>query len=213
MDLYTFIEKNKIVSISRGVYGQDLLDAVQAVSNGGIKLLEVTFDQKSKTALSDTGNSIYKVKENFGDKIRVGAGTVVTKEQVKVAKDSGADFILAPNTDFEIIAFAKSQGLFVIPGAFTPSEIVDAYNAGADIIKLFPASNLGIEYLKAIRSPINHIPLMAVGGVSLENVADFLNNGCMSVGIGSSIINLKAIKNHNFDQIQNTSRAFIEAVK
>lgn len=212
MELYNFIAQNKLVAISRGVYGNDLVKAVEAVSRGGIKLLEITFDQKSATALKDTPDSIAMVKDKFKDAFCVGAGTVVTKEQAQAAKDAGADFILAPNTDVEVIKYAKSIGLFVVPGALTPSEIVTAYNAGADIVKLFPAANFGIEYIKAIRAPINHIPLMAVGGVDVNNVKSLLDNGCMSAGIGSSIINAKKVKEGLFDDIEKVTKEFVKAI-
>lgn len=209
MDVVNFIKEKRLVAISRGVYGDLLLEAVQAAHEGGIRLLEITFDQSSPTALQDTPQSITKVKAALGDKMCVGAGTVMTVEQARAAKDAGADFALAPNTDVAVIHEMKRLGLVAIPGAFTPSEIATAYNEGADIVKLFPASILGLEYVKAFRAPINHIPLMAVGGVSVDNVKSFLDNGFCSAGIGSHIINAKALKEGKIEAVKEAAQRFV----
>lgn len=212
MDTLKFIYDKKLVAISRGVYGEDLLKAAQIINEEGVCLLEITFDQSSPSNLIDTPKSIEMVKKTLGDKMCVGAGTVMTVEQARAAKDAGADFALAPNTDVKVIHEMKKLGLIAVPGAFTPSEIATAYNEGADIVKLFPASILGLEYVKAFRAPINHIPLMAVGGVSLENVKEFLDNGFMSEGVGSHIINAKKIKAGDFEGVRSQAAGFVKAI-
>lgn len=214
MNVVDFICANKLVAISRGVYTDDLVKAVQAVIQGGIKVLEITFDQSNKqTGISNTANSIAQIKERFGQELCVGAGTVMTIEQARAAKEAGADFALAPNTDVEVIKAMKDLGLIAVPGALTPSEISTAFNAGADIVKVFPVSTLGVDYIKAVRAPISHIKLMAVGGVSEANVKSFLDNGFCSAGIGSNIINAKKVANGEFDSILRSTQAFVNAIK
>lgn len=213
MDTLNFIKQNKIVSISRQVYGADLLESARRIIRGGIRLLEITFDQADRDCLKLTPASISLIKKELGDEICVGAGTVMTVDQAKAAKDAGADFALAPNVDISVIHELKKLDMIAVPGAFTPSEIATAYNEGADIVKVFPAATLGVDYLKAVRGPINHIPLMAVGGVSVENVRSFLENGCCSAGIGSNIINKKRAAAKNFDEIQSAAAEFIQAIR
>ena len=212
MDALKFIAENRLVAISRKVYGEDLARSAEAIVEGGIRLLEITFDQADPECLKKTGGSIALVKKLLGDKICVGAGTVMTKAQAQAARDNGADFALAPNVDFEVIHELKRLNLVAVPGAFTPSEIAAAYNEGADIVKVFPAANLGVDYIKAIRGPINHIPLMAVGGVSVDNVRAFLEAGCGSAGIGSNIINNKRAAAGKFDEILRSAQEFYSAI-
>lgn len=214
MNVLDFICQNKLVAISRGVYGDNLVKAVQAVMEGGIKTIEITFDQSNKIdGIEKTASSIAQVKEKFGQNLCVGAGTVMTIEQAKAAKEAGADFALAPNTDIQVIKAMKDLGLIAVPGALTPSEIASAYNAGADIVKVFPVSTLGINYINAVRAPISQIKLMAVGGVSEANVKEFLENGFCSAGIGSNIINAKRIANGDLDSVLKNAKAFVNAIK
>ncbi len=213
MNTVEFIKENKLVAISRGVYGEDLVRAVAMVVKGGIHLLEITFNQASPTAIADTAASIAMVKEKFAGSLCVGAGTVMTCAQAQAAAAAGADFALAPNVDVEVIREIKKLGLAAVPGAMTPSEIAAAWNAGADIVKVFPAGTFGTAYLDAIRGPINHIPLMAVGGVSRDNVRDFLNHGCCSAGIGSNIINARRIAAGDLESVYTAAAAFVQAIQ
>ena len=212
MDALNFIKEHRLVSISRQVYGQDLLEAAKRILKSGIHCLEITFDQASKDCLKDTPSSIALIKKELGDQICVGAGTVMTVDQAKAARDAGADFALAPNVDIAVIHAIKTLNMVAVPGAFTPSEIATAYNEGADIVKVFPAGTLGIDYIKAVRGPINHIPLMAVGGVSAQNVKAFLDNGCCSACIGSNIIDKKRAMAGAFDEIERAAAEFIKAI-
>lgn len=205
------IQRKKLVAISRKVYGEDLLRAAQSVREGGIELLEVTFDQSDSEGIDKTAQAISLIKHELGSDLCVGAGTVMTCAQAQAARDAGADFALSPNVDLEVIAELKRLNVLSIPGAFTPSEVVDAYNAGGSIIKLFPAAMLGCEFIKAMRAPISHIPLMAVGGISHHNVVSFLQSGCMSAGIGSQIIDATRIKQQGqaaFAEIKAASSEF-----
>lgn len=211
MDVLSFIKENKLVSIVRHVSPDKIAEAALAVNAGGIRCLEITFDQSSQTCIQDTVKSIEIVKKTLGSRMCVGAGTTVTIEQARAAAEAGADFILAPDTNPAVIAEVKKLGMISIPGAMTPTEIQTAWNSGADIVKIFPASFLGIDYIKAIRGPISNVPLMAVGGVDENNVKSFLDSGCCSCGIGSNIMKPSLINEDRFDQLTELAKLFVKA--
>lgn len=202
------IEKYKIISAIRGIDPNYIIPLAQALYDGGIRLIEITFNQDSETVLDDTYNSITAIKKEFGDALFVGAGTVLSCEQVNVAKNAGAEFILSAVTDIEVIRYGKELGLGVIPGALSPSEILVGYNNGADYIKVFPASVMGISYIKSIRAPLSHVPMIAMGGVNEKNIMDFLNSGMVGVGIGSNLANKALVENGNFDEITRLARLY-----
>jgi 2-dehydro-3-deoxyphosphogluconate aldolase/(4S)-4-hydroxy-2-oxoglutarate aldolase len=207
------IKTNKLVAIARKVRVNAIVATAKALYDGGIRLLEITFDQASDTCIQDATESIRLVKNALGDRMCIGAGTVLTIEQALAAKEAGADFALAPNVDVQVIKTMKDNKMVAIPGAMTPTEIMQAWNAGADIIKLFPAGNLGLPYVKAIQGPINHVPLMAVGGINENNVHEFLQNGFCSCGIGSNIVRNDLIKSGSFDELTKLAAKFVEASK
>lgn len=212
MDRVSFIKQEKIVAICRRVAVNRTQQTAQALFDGGIRLLEITFDQSSETCISDTAKSIEMVKNLFGDRMLVGAGTVLSTEQAKAAKYAGADFTLSPHTNIALIREIKKLGMTCIPGALTPSEIMAAWDAGADIVKLFPAGNFGIGYVKAILGPISHVPLMAVGGVNKDNVKDFLDNGFCSCGIGTNIVRNDVIDAGKYAEIEQIARAYVSEI-
>ena len=169
MNTLEFIQENKVITICRKVYGEDLLNLAGALKAGGVKLIEVTFDQADPDCIAKTSEAIRSLCEQYGDEMMFGAGTVLTKEQVKAAADAGARYIISPNIDPEVIRYTKELGLVSMPGAMTPSEIISAHNLGADIVKLFPAGYLGFGYIKDILGPISHVKLCATGGVNEAN--------------------------------------------
>lgn len=195
------IKESKIIAIIRGISSKDIINTVQALKDGGIKCMEVTFNQKDAEASKDTLKCIRMIKEHFGDEVAVGAGTVMTVQNVIDAAEAGAAYMISPNTNVDVIKKTKELGLVSIPGAATPSEAVTAYEAGADIVKLFPAGALGVGYVKALTSPLNHIPFTAVGGVNEKNVGDFLKAGAIGVGVGGNLVNKKLIEEGNFAEI------------
>ena len=205
--LFSEIGAYKIITILRGFSLEEILQTADALQNGGIRFIEVTFDQKGCD--TDTCTAISELKKNFPG-LHIGAGTVLTNEQLVQAFKAGAEFIISPNTNIDIIKKTKELGLLSMPGAMTPSEIVTAREAGADIVKVFPSDNLGLSYLKAIRAPLNHIPLAAVGGVNLDNIQDFFRIGIYCVGIGSNIADKQAIHSGNFNKIQQLARSYTQ---
>jgi len=147
------------------------------------------------------------------DKICAGAGTVMTIEQCEAAYKAGAKYFISPNVNFDVIKKANELGIVSIPGALTPSEAADAYNCGADFVKLFPAGDLGINYIKSLSAPLNHIPFLAVGGVSASNVGDFMKIGVCGVGVGGSLVDRKAIYSGDYDIITKTAKEFVKNIQ
>ena len=153
------------------------------------------------------------VKKKYGDKVCLGAGTVMTVEQVEKAVDAGAEYIISPNLDIEVIEKTKKLDKISIPGAFTPSEMADAYKAGADLVKLFPAGMLGVGYIKALLAPLSHIPVIAVGGINVDNVDQFIRAGAKGVGVGGNLVDRKAIYAGEYDKIKLAAQAYINTLK
>ncbi len=183
-----FILNKKIIAIIRGLSAEQCLKTANALNKGGISLVEITFDQKSSDNYKSTLDAISKISENCSDKILVGAGTVMSVNQLELAAKHGARYIVSPNSDRMIIEKTKELGLISIPGAFSPTEIAEAYNWGADFVKLFPVNFLGAEYVKTICAPLSHIPIMAVGSVNSSNIKGYLKAGCIGAGVGSCVI-------------------------
>ena len=203
-DKLKFIEQNGVVAVVRKIDPTVVMEVTEAIVEGGIKVLEVTVDSE------DSFNTIRRLKEKYKTSILVGAGTVLDKETAKRAIEAKADFIFSPILDIDTIQLTNRYGRISIPGVYTPTEIVQAYAAGADILKVFPATKLGPGYFKDMMGPLPHIPLMPTGGVSLENMTEFLNNGAVAVGIGSALFDKKLIDNRDFNQITEIARQYVE---
>ena len=201
------ILENGIIAISRGNYGDTLLRAVDAAARGGIKAVEITFEQNLAPEIA--GEALDKLVRRFGTVLAVGAGTVLTLEQLSIAAQAGAKYIVSPNSDCYIIKETKRRGLISIPGAMTPTEITAAHAAGADIVKLFPAGALGVEYFKAIKAPLRHIPVAAVGGVTPENLLLFKKAGACAYGISTGIFNAAAIKSEDYERVRLLAREYV----
>ena len=206
------IKQHKLIAIVRGLSGDDLIRTAEALYCGGVRLLEVTFDQSGKIPDSETANNISLLKKNFEGKLLIGAGTVMSEAQVLTAKEAGAEYIISPDVSEAVIKKTKELGLVSIPGALTPTEVVSAYTYGADFVKLFPAGDIGLSYIKSIKAPLSHIPMLAVGGVTIGNIRDFLDAGLSGVGIGSAIVNKSLIKNGDFDGLTELAREFTKQI-
>ncbi len=205
--------QRKIVAIVRGVYGDDCVRLAEALAAGGIGLMEVTFDQSAANAVELTGGAIRAVAAALGERMEVGAGTVTSVELVRAAAEAGAKFIVSPDVNEDVIRETVRLGMVSMPGALTPTECMVAHRAGADFVKLFPAGELGTGYLKAIRSPLNHIRFLAVGGVGVGNLADFLKAGALGAGIGGSLVSKDLIRAGRFDEITATAKALVAAAQ
>lgn len=213
MNVKDFIIENKLIAIARKVAKEDIANTAKALYDGGVRSLEITFDQSNPNCIKETARSIEIAREIMGERMMIGAGTVLNVEQAEAASKAGASFVLSPDTNIEVIEKVKELGLVSVPGAMTPSEIMVAWNHGADIVKLFPAGVLTLDYYKAIKGPISHVPLMAVGGVGLENMRAFLDAGFCSCGIGSNIVRNDLIKEKRFEELTKLAEKYSSLVK
>ncbi|MBR4291116.1 MAG: bifunctional 4-hydroxy-2-oxoglutarate aldolase/2-dehydro-3-deoxy-phosphogluconate aldolase [Oscillospiraceae bacterium] len=213
MNAYETILNEKLVAIVRGFAPETVVEMAKAYVANGIRCIEVTFDQASAEKRLETVATIKAIKAELGDQVCVGAGTVMTVEQVQMAAEAGAEYMISPNVDEDVIKETKRLGKISIPGAMTPSEIAAAYKMGADIIKLFPANEVGLSYIKAIKAPLKHIPLMATGGVRPVNAAEYLAAGSAALGVGGDLVNKAWIAAGEFDKIGAAAKAFVESIK
>jgi 2-dehydro-3-deoxyphosphogluconate aldolase/(4S)-4-hydroxy-2-oxoglutarate aldolase len=206
MSTFNQILENKIVAIVRGVPLNSILPIAQALYNGGIRLLEITLN--SPGALE----AIKVVSSTFNDRLIVGAGTVLDAYSADSAINQGALFIISPNFDRSTINITRKRNAVSIPGAFTPTEILRAFQEGGEIIKVFPAI-LGPAYLSDIRAPLPHIPLMPTGGVTLDNIKSFHATGAVAFGIGSALVNARETLNDQWlEQLQQKAAAFVKTI-
>lgn len=196
-----FIKEQGIIAIVRGVDVDHIVPMAEAMYAGGIRLIEVTFNQNDPDHLAKTGELIKTLNEKMGDKICVGAGTVMNEAQCMAAYEAGANYFISPNMSIPVIKKANELGVVSIPGALTPTEAATAYDNGADFVKLFPAGNLGVGYIKSVCGPLNHIPFLAVGGINAANRADFIKAGVKGVGVGGNLVDAKAIMAGEYDKI------------
>lgn len=202
-----FIQENGVVAVVRKIDPTVVEQVADALVQGGVKVLEITVDS------DNSFETIRKLKKKYGDTVLIGAGTVLDKETAKTAIDAQADFIFSPILDVETIQLTNRYGRISIPGVYTPTEIVQAYAAGADILKVFPATKLGPGYFKDVSGPMPHIPLMPTGGVNLDNMQSFIENGAVAVGIGSALFNQELIENKQFDEMANIAKQYVEKFK
>ncbi len=212
MSLIDRIKEEKLIAILRGIPSDSIADLAEALYQGGVRFIEVTFDQKAKDS-SETLKGISLIAEKIGGRVEVGAGTVLSPEQVREAAAAGAKYIISPDSNREVIEETKRLGLISMPGALTPTEIASAYRWGADFVKVFPSSNLGPGYIKAIAAPLSHIPLIAVGGINPDNAKDYLKAGCCGIGAAGNMVNKEWLKNGEFDKITEVAKQFVAAVK
>lgn len=201
------------VAIARNVPEEKLADVAQALWEGGVRFFEVTYDQRREDAQALMARNLKSVYGRLGDKMIVGAGTVMTADQVRAAHDAGASYIVAPNTDPTVIETTKKLGMLSSPGALTPNEVAIAYQLGGDIVKLFPARDLGFGYIKNLRGPLNYIPIMATGGVNADNIGSFFAAGIQVVGTCPTVIPADDVANDRYDNITRLARLHVEAVR
>lgn len=207
------IEKEKIIAIVRGVESEKLIPFAEAVYAGGIRLLEITYSADGSVSDEETAKNIQKLSEQFDGRMYIGAGTVLKEKQVELTKSAGGRFIISPDTYPEVIRKTRELDMVSMPGALTPSEIQSAHRAGADFVKVFPVTNMGIEYLKAVKAPLSHIKLIAVGGINEKNMSDYIDAGICGFGIGSNIVNKKMIEEENFEEITNLAKKYTAVIK
>lgn len=199
--------------LARGVPKDVLVKGVAAIREAGVTVFESTFDHRIANCAAENAEKIAALKAVFGETMKIGAGTVLSVEEVRAAHDAGAEFIVSPDSDPEVIAETKHLGMASIPGAMTPSEIKRAWALGADIVKLFPADDLGYHYIQNLKGPLPHIPLMATGGVNPDTIPEFLSRGILAVGTGITVFRPDLVKAEDYEGIKALAAAHIEAIR
>ncbi len=205
-DLQRVIESG-IVAVIRAKSSELLVDVAEALLAGGVDVMEVTFTvPKAMRVLENVADAL-------GDRALVGAGTVLDAETARSALLAGAQFVVSPATNVDVIRLCRRYDKLVMPGALTPTEVVTAWESGADIVKIFPSDLTGPQYLKALRAPLPQVRLMPTGGVNLDTAADFLKAGACALGIGGSLVESKAVESGNLARIESLARQFVQIVK
>jgi len=195
-----------IIAVIRADSSEQLLDVARALKEGGVAAMEVTMT--TPNALRVIG----EVSAKFGREILMGVGTVLDPETCRAAILAGAEYVVTPVLRPEVIALCRRYGCPVICGAYTPTEILTAWEAGADFIKVFPADGLGPNYIKAVKAPLPQIEIIPTGGVDVTTAADFIKAGCAAVAAGSSLVGKKALESRNWAEITATARKFVEVI-
>ena len=207
------IEKEKLIVIVRGVAAAKCLPVAQALYDGGVRVMEITYDASSPETWEQTARTIGVIAERFDGRMAVGAGTVLTTGQAELTAQQGGRFIVSPDTNEDLIRRTHELGMVSIPGALSPTEIVSAHRAGANFVKLFPAGSMGSGYFKAIKAPLNHIRLLAVGGITTENIAAFATAGACGYAVSSGIVKPDWCKEGEFDKIRLAAEDFVSEIK
>ena len=207
------VEENKIVAIVRGIKREDLLPLAEALYEGGIRLMEITYSADGSISDEETADRIKMLAGHFEGRMFIGAGTVLTEKQVELTKNAGGTFIISPDTYENVIKKTRELGMVSMPGALTPSEIQAAHRYGADFVKVFPMTAMGADYLKAVKAPLSHIKMLAVGGVNLDTMKEYLKAGASGFGMGSNFIDKKLIAEGRFDMITDLAKKYVEAAK
>src|ERR1700722_10937409 len=184
-----------VVAVVRSPDSQQLVEVARALADGGISVVEITM------TVPDALDVLRQVRRALGDRLFLGAGTVLDPETARAALLAGAEYLVAPTVNLEVIRLCQRYDKLVMPGAFTPTEILTAWEAGADIVKVFPAEVLGSAFFKAVRGPLPQVRLMPTGGVDLTTAVEFLRAGACCLGVGGQLVEPKAVAERNFDRI------------
>ena len=211
------VREKKIIVIARGIEKKMLIPLAEALYEGGIRLLETTYSPDGKISDEETAENIKMLSSHFDGRMYIGAGTVLTEKQIELTKNAGGKFIISPDTNGAVIKKTRELGMVSIPGALTPREVQSAHLYGADFVKLFPLTGNAAEYIKAVKAPLKHIPLLAVGGVTVENVEEFFSAGAVGFGIGSAIAKGSEVEkfetDEDFDIITERVKKFVSAIE
>ena len=201
------ILESGVIAIMRTKSSDQLIAAADAIKAGGVRVIEVTMTTPGALAI------IEEARRRYGPEMLFGAGTVLDAETARSAILAGADFVVAPTLNLEMVALCHRYGIPVVPGCYTPTELLTAWQAGADLLKLFPASVGGPELIKAILAPLPQLAIVPVGGVDLTTAADFIRSGASALGVGNSLINQKLLDSGDLGELTRRAAAFIEEVR
>jgi 2-dehydro-3-deoxyphosphogluconate aldolase/(4S)-4-hydroxy-2-oxoglutarate aldolase len=207
-EIFNRMISEALIPVIRVSSAKEAIDVADALKEGGVSFLEITMTVQGAIDV------IKELAQKYKDEIIMGAGTILDPETGRAALLAGAQFIVSPTLNLDLIQLAHRYSAVVIPGAMTPTEILTAWNAGADMVKVFPAAQLGgPEYLKAIRGPLPQILLVPTGGVNLQNAGAFIKAGATALGVGGELVDKKAIKDKKFNIITENARAYLKVIK
>lgn len=201
------VESCGVVAIIRANSSAELIEVAAAIKAGGVDLIEVTMTTPNALSV------ISDVAARYGDEVMVGVGSVLDAETARAAMLAGAEFVVSPVTKSDVIEMCNRYSKIVMPGAFTPTEILAAWEAGADYVKVFPSSGVGPSYIKDVKAPLPHIPLIPTGGVSVDNAGEFIKAGSAALGVGSALVNNQIIADGRFDLLTEQAKRLVEAVQ
>lgn len=208
-----WVAREKVVAIVRGAESSVCTRVAEALYAGGIRLMEITYDQRSPESWEDTAAAIGQAARRFEGRMLVGAGTVTEPGLVELTHRAGGCFIISPDTNEAVIRRTRELDMVSMPGAMTPTEILTAHRAGADFVKLFPAAGLGPAYLRAVCAPLSHVKIMVVGGIDEKNVGAFLAAGAAGAGVGGNLANRQWIRDGAWDKITQAAQLLTGAVR
>ncbi|ANB55627.1 2-dehydro-3-deoxyphosphogluconate aldolase/4-hydroxy-2-oxoglutarate aldolase family protein [Anoxybacillus sp. B7M1] len=205
--LLPLLKEEKIIAIIRGVSQDSIQPIAEALWSGGMKFLEITMNTDRALA------AIAKLRETYENRLYIGAGTVLELEMAKEAVRAGAQYIISPHLNEQVVAYCVEQGIDVWPGTMTPSEMYRAYQLGASAVKVFPIGTLGANYIKEVKAPLPFIEMIATGGVNTKNMMTILNNGAIAVGLGGNLVDKQLVQQKNYDELTKRARMFVELAK
>ena len=197
-----------IVPVVRASSAQQAMQAAAAVCAGGIPIVEITM------TVPGAIDVITQLAKSMGNDVLIGAGTVLDAEAAERCIDAGADFLVSPGFDLATVQFAKQQGKLIMAGALTPTEVITAWKAGSDFVKIFPCGTVGgAKYIKALKAPLPQVPMVPTGGVNLETAADFIRAGADALGIGGELVSAAACKSGNLSVVTEAARLYVDIVQ
>lgn len=206
MNVLEHIDKHKIVAIVRLDDLSTARHITEALVEGGIRAIEFTLTNPQAVP------TIAAMRKSVDDKVAIGAGSVTTTEQVRAVADAGAQFVVSPVSKRDVIAACAAHSLPAMPGAFTPTEIQQAWEWGASVVKVFPANHLGTRYIRDVKAPLPHLRLMPTGGINADNMREYLDLGAFAVGVGSSLINNDAIANQDWKRLRENAQRYARQI-
>jgi len=207
------VKREKLIAIVRGVKEQHCADVAQALYDGGIRFMEITYDQTAPDTWVRTADTVGSLAKAFAGKMYIGAGTVTTAKQVELTHRYGGQFIVSPDVNGEVIRRTCQLGMMSVPGALTPTEILEAHRFGAHLVKVFPAGSMGVGYLQAVKAPASHVELLAFGGIDERNIAQYLAAGAAGAGVGRSLVNPAWVEAGEFEKITQAAKKLVALIK
>ena len=207
VEILDIIRETGVIAIMRAQSSGQLIAAADAIKKGGVRAIEVTMTTPGALGVIETA------KARYGSDVMFGAGSVLDAETARATILAGADFVVSPTLNLELIKLCNRYSIPVAPGCYSPTEVLTGWQAGADFIKLFPASFGGPSLVKAILAPLPQVRIIPVGGVNLDTAADFIQKGAAALGVGSSLVNNKLLESGDMDELTRRAEAFIEQVK